>query len=212
MSQALLDSSRDFQSQEINIDDRESQSVSKLFDMITTSLQFTLLSQEINIDDREPESASKLFDMITSFLAEKEANSTSPVKYYFSGESDSNQTKFESKSNKLDVGVKSNDSTVALVLLRLVRIIIDEHPMLLWWDAEDIAKDISGEGTINIMFFDLIKKLAEGEDTYFKEFSQDQPLTCTLSGWRGTTTISRNPGAVDWWDLKRVMNEIREQY
>lgn len=75
-----------------------------------------------------------LLNTIEKYLIKK-SNKDNPYKLYFSGEYDSNQTKFEYASNYLEVGVSSNNEIVGLVLLRLLRIIIDKNTKLLMLDV-----------------------------------------------------------------------------
>src|SRR5579862_1337744 len=53
------------------------------------------------------------------------------VKSYFAGEEDTSKTKFEELSVDLKIGVLAPNETTGLVLLRLLRIIIDENSWML---------------------------------------------------------------------------------
>lgn len=73
-----------------------------------------------------------LLDSIEKYL--KELPIDNKPRLYFSGEGDSNQTKFEYGSNNLKFGVLVYNKTTALVLLRFLRIIIDNRPDFLLED------------------------------------------------------------------------------
>lgn len=74
-------------------------------------------------------------ELITALEVKLKELERGEVKIYFSGEFDGNQTKFESLSNHLEVGVIAPNKITGLVLLRLVRIIIDENTDLLMDDC-----------------------------------------------------------------------------
>lgn len=66
-----------------------------------------------------------IVDALENYITNK--NITNERKVYFSGEYDSNQTKFERASNDYEVGVIANNHHIGRILLRLLRIIIDDN-------------------------------------------------------------------------------------
>jgi hypothetical protein len=148
------------------------------------------------------------------FLKDREGES----KIYFSGEYDGNQTKFEQKSNHLEIGVIAPSKIEGLVLLRLVRIIIDKNYALLMvdlcidWvevDGEEVEVDYLGKV---LSMERIVKRLAKKEKHYMECFKLDEQFTTELSGYGYNTTIKKSIEDVDAWDLSRVMNEIKKCY
>src|SRR5579863_4604528 len=92
-------------------------------------------------------------------------------KIYFSGESDSHQSKFERASNNLEIAVISTNKELACVLLRFVRIIIDEKPKVLIFTIED--DDVPEELTV----CEIFKRLFEIENLYISSFKLTDKLT-----------------------------------
>jgi hypothetical protein len=152
------------------------------------------------------------------FLKDREGES----KIYFSGEYDSNQSKFEQASNHLKIGVIAPSEAEGLVLLRLVRILVDENYALLMidlctnWverDGEEVEVDYMGKV---LSMERVVKRLAKKEKTYMACFKLDEPLTTKLYGYANganyKTKIMKKVKDVDTWDLSRVMNEIKKCY
>ena len=153
-----------------------------------------------------------IFEYMTD-LSKKSAG-IHPVKLYFSGEFDSNQTDFERKSNHLEIGVTANNETVGLALLRLLRIIIDEYPNLFWstlegvYEETNLAKPTSKGHTIE----DIVKCFAESEETYMSAFGFDEKLTVTLCGHDGRFAFNRNLDEVDIWSRSRIQDALVDMY
>jgi hypothetical protein len=146
-------------------------------------------------------------------------NREGELKIYFSGEYNSNQTKFERASNHLEIGVIAPSEAEGLVLLRLVRIIIDRNYTLLMDDLCLNWKEVNGkEIEVNylgkILSMDRIaKRLSKKEKTYMECFKLDEPLTTKLYGYgKSKTKIAKTVKDVNTWDLSRVMTEIRKCY
>jgi len=158
----------------------------------------------------------ELLDVIEKYL--KELPSNDNPKLYFSGEYDSNQSKFEYGSNNLEFGVLANNKTIALVLLRFLRIIIDDRPEFLLedsfsqWVEEYDPKD---DRMIEILKCDkeleieeIIRRLVLKEDNNTSSFSLDQPITTDFYGDNFTKRLDE----IDIWTLPRIMKEMRDLY
>lgn len=134
----------------------------------------------------------------------KRIESKDKHKLYFSGEADSNQTKFESESNNLKIAVLSNNRTVALVLLRFVRVIVDYHPSLINYDLEELT----GKVTMD----DIINQFAKWENTYLQKHEFNQTISRKLYGHEAETTIEVSIDDIDIWTLTRVMAELKTMF
>jgi hypothetical protein len=159
-----------------------------------------------------------LLNLIEKYL--KELPTTDKPKIYFSGEYDSQQTEFESGSNKLKLGVLAYNETVALVLLRFLRIIIDDVTDFLTEDSfctyvsifdtksnciteiEKIDKEIEIK--------EIIKRISEGEETYIQSFSLDQPIHTNFV--QEEYNFTKRLDEIDIWTLPRIMKEMRDLY
>lgn len=147
------------------------------------------------------------------------------TKVYFSGESDSNQTKFEQGSNDLEFGALSTNDTMGLVLLRFLRIIIDNKPDMFMddvchdWENDDENGDgvFAKIGDI-VLIKDIVERIAEKEEQYMTSFTLDQPISVTLSEWDITTksvkniVITRKLEEIDGWTLSGIMRELDIMY
>src|SRR5207253_588593 len=92
-------------------------------------------------------------------------------KIYFSGEYDSNQTKFERQSNQLEIGVLASNKSSGLIMLRLLRIIIDVRPDMLLEDA--LGLDNKNEQVAlgsNLSIEKIMKNLSVCEKTYSNNY------------------------------------------
>jgi len=158
----------------------------------------------------------ELLDIIEKYL--KELPSNNNPKLYFSGEYDSNQSKFEYGSNNLEFGVLATNQTIALVMLRFLRIIIDNRPEFLLedsfsqWVEEYDPKD---DCMIEILKCDkeleieeIIELIACKEDNNTSSFSLDQPITTDFYGDNFTKRLDE----IDIWTLPRIMKEMRDLY
>ena len=139
---------------------------------------------------------------------------------YFSGEYDSNQTKFEFGSNNLELGILAYNETVALVLLRFLRIIIDNMTDFLYEDSfctfveqfdpksNFMTETVKVDEQIEIN--EIIKRLSEKEETYMHCFSLDQPIHTNFV--RTEHNFTKRLDEIDIWTLPRIMKEIRDLY
>jgi hypothetical protein len=150
----------------------------------------------------------------------KELPSDDTPKIYFSGEYESNQTKFEKGSNNLKFGVLSTNKTVALVLLRFLRIIIDNRPEFLvedsfssWVDEYDSENDCMNgfvkydkELEIN----KIIKRLSKQEKSYMNCYLLDKPISSNFV--QSEFNFTKHIEEIDIWTLPRIMQEMRDLY
>lgn len=159
-----------------------------------------------------------LLDTIEKYLIKK-SNNDNPHKLYFSGEYDSNQTKFEYASNNLEIGVSSNNEIVGLVLLRFLRIIIDKNTRLLMEDVckswEEVSLEDGGNDEILITIengdemkiCDIISRLAEKEKSYMQSFDIGESISTNFVG--GNNFTKNN---ISIWELPRIMKAIKKLY
>jgi len=74
--------------------------------------------------------------------AQKECKKAADLRIYVSGEFDSNQTKFERRSNNGELAVvASKDTVLGQAMLFLVRIIVDAQPSLMEYAAEEFGEE-----------------------------------------------------------------------
>lgn len=147
-------------------------------------------------------------------------------KYHFTGEFDSNQTRFEILSNHLRICTVSYDDTVGKVLLFLLRYIIDGHKI--GWIEEYALGTLGDEypegieydgkrldvGTYPIEM--IVNFMADNCDTYYQvhdPLKDGMYVTSELSGYtRGKdkistyvkTSIRRSISEVDVWSFYRI--------
>lgn len=157
-----------------------------------------------DIDTIEDGYERDLLDKIENHLRDRLNSVTNSYKLYFSGEYGSQQTIFETMSNHLELGVLSKDRTTALVLLRFVRMIIEENPELFLEDLDDLTEEVPIEL--------IVERLATGEENYLNEFELNEALTLTLYNTNGEEVIDRIIETVDIWTLSRTMNAIKEWF
>lgn len=162
------------------------------------------------------ECENDLLDKIEKYL--KDLPSDDKPKLYFSGEYDSNQTKFEYGSNNLEFGVLSYNQTTALVLLRFLRIIIDNRPDFLledsfssWveeFDFKDgcIVSELKYDKELEMN--QIIKRLADKEEDNTSSFSLDQQIVTCFNKDNFTKRLDE----IDIWTLPRIMKEMRDLY
>jgi hypothetical protein len=160
---------------------------------------------------------SEIFNQVRDYLKTLITQATEakqPTRIYFSGEFDSNQTKFERMSNNLEIGVIANDEQVAMVLLRFVRIVVDNHEDLFVWDLGDFKSYVEKPETIE----NIVAYLSERETTYSHSFELDQVPTVTLRGWDRTVggitkyIINKQIHEIDLWTFPRVMLAMEDYF
>ena len=165
-----------------------------------------------------------LLDAIESYLINLSATKGDTLRLYFSGEFDSNQSKFEKGSNNLKFGVLACNKTVALVLLRFLRIIIDNRGELLMEDSfcsltsEECdpkndnwvicyMKRIVKNGE-SMKMDKIIKRIATHEISYIHSFSLNEPISTSFV--REEFNFEKRLDEIDIWTLPRVMAEMRD--
>lgn len=134
-----------------------------------------------------------LNDIFWRRLKAIEESSKDEVKVHFSGEFDSNQTKFEKLSNQLKLGVVARSKLFARATLRLLRFQVDNNPLY------DYAQELmDGEP---LTYTNLIKTLADQESQYGKAY----PLGITFTvKYCGGETLTRDITDIDLWTLRRM--------
>lgn len=135
------------------------------------------------------------------------------TKIYFSGEYDSNQTLFESLSNQLEIGVLAPNRKTGLVLLRFLRIIIDNYPKLL---MEDVMERYNEEDECEVLEYgskikmaEIIKEISKKEKHYLSEFHLTDELKTNFVGGENVT---KRLDEIDVWTLPRIMAAIDSSY
>jgi len=175
----------------------------------------TKMSQSFTLTDN---CEHDLLNVIEKYL--KELPPDDQPKIYFSGEFDSNQTKFEYKSNNLEIGVLAYNKTVALVLLRFLRIIIDDNTDLLiedsFWsevtefDAEGnyITETYKAQEKLDIT--EIIRKISDKEEDYMNCFSLNGSIHTNFI--KEEENFVKRLDEIDIWTLPRIMNAMRDLY
>lgn len=153
----------------------------------------------------------ELLDALEVELKRRSDASNEPDKVYFSGEWDSNLTRFEAASNQLEIGVLSNDRDVALVLLHLVRNIIDHRPDRLLSTVRADYSDHPDTST-TVPMGTIMSRLIEQETTYLSQFALDERITHKLSIYRQRFIIDKRLDEVDLWTMPRVFRAIKDMY
>lgn len=163
-------------------------------------------------------------DAIESHLINLSATEGGTPRLYFSGEFDSIQSKFEKGSNNLKFGVLANNETVALVLLRFLRIIIDDRGDMLMKDSfcslvsEECdpkegnwvtcyMKRIVKNGE-SMKMDEIINRISSHEISYMNSFSLNEPISTSFI--RKELNFEKRLDEIDIWTLPRVMFEMRD--
>lgn len=171
-------------------------------------------------DSREEYLLEKVIPEIFKQLRILEKRSIDPPKIYFSGEGDSNQTTFERASNHLELGVVSSSKFVALILLRFVRIIIDDHQTMLDEDlfsrhydlGEEKRKLITEEefNKIPIPISEFLELLSHHEDQYLSSFDLSDEFKVKLGYGKNKQVIRKRLHEVNIWTLPRIEQAFSE--
>lgn len=130
---------------------------------------------------------------------------------FFSGEFDGSQTTFESKSNKLKIGVRTKSSQIGYILLFYLRMIADDNFGLALWVFDDLEDNDKRIGNFAFAVDDLIARYEIQEKEYGSVFPIDQPATVELIDHNGRYTVSRVAAEIDLWDLDRVRQAIEDK-
>lgn len=141
---------------------------------------------------------NKIFDHLEILLkTEGDRN-----RVYFSGEFDGSQTFFEKQSNHLRIGVIASNHKVGLILLRLLRIIIDDVYHLLTIYFEEL------EPGDKYLIKDLVEEMSKEETQYLEVFEIDDIYRTTLMSSKGNISIEKRFWEVDLWNLNRIKETI----
>lgn len=124
---------------------------------------------------------TNILNEIKKYLTNKMQTNSGKAKLYFSGEFDSNQSKFEYGSNNLTFGVLSSNKTVALVLLRFLRIIIDNRAELLMEDFRAIYKNVKIGDKIKLSR--LIRGIGSDEKSYMHSHAINRNISVSLKSY-----------------------------
>jgi hypothetical protein len=132
---------------------------------------------------------------------------TSKSHIYFSGEFDSNQTRFEKDSNNLEIGVIAKSSIVGASLLHLLRIIIDQNVEII-----DMALDEILDNNDPICPITIMRSFSSDFESYGSDFKLNEKFTSTLICYDFNlkksveTIIEKYINDVDIWTLSRISN------
>ena len=165
------------------------------------------MSDLIHFTHGNEDSEEEIIQALIKYLENLSENSTPESKIYFSG-AESAPTTFENLSNHLEIGVISNSEYVALILLRFVRIIVDEYYDILWADLEEIPSTQHGYAKVS----EIAEILSKPERCCLMSFYPNQKFTRKLWGERGEYTVSKRIHEVDVWTLPRVKKVLEELY
>jgi hypothetical protein len=151
-------------------------------------------------------------------------NKNDQNKIYFSGEY-GNLTKFESSSNNLKIGVIASNEIEGLILLRLLRIIIDDVTHLFpnwesYYDDEEWDNIYKNDNKIDLS--DYIKRLSKSESNFMTKFNLDEKICVNLIRYsrdppntKGIVVeyeVTKTLDEIDIWTLPRIMKEIINLY
>jgi hypothetical protein len=144
--------------------------------------------------------------VLDDIIAETDRSSRTEYRMYFSGEYDSSQTKFETMSNHLEIGVIAPTKEIAQNLLLVLRIMIDNNPYMIiasaeryiedkWWaeaeegpeegpeeEPEEGPEEEPEEALRNASVSELRKMLIEHDD-YLSHFRLTEQPKNTLCGY-----------------------------
>lgn len=156
-----------------------------------------------------PESPYELLDHIEVYLNDLISKSDKPTRLYFSGEYDSNQSKFEYASNNISLGVMCSDEKAALILLRFLRYIIDVRDDMF---MEDVLYNCETDeylatGT-SVMLEGIINELASKERSYIRSYALDNTISTNFI--RKEHNFTKKLHEIDIWTPVRVMREMRD--
>jgi len=128
-------------------------------------------------------------------------------KIYFSGECDSNQSDFEHKSNERKICVLASNEVSGLIMLRLLRIIIDNRADMLLEDV--LGCDYKPLGT-TLTHEKIMKNLASCEKSYLDSYELNSEITTNFI--RKECNFTKRLDQIDIWTLPRIMENIKELY
>lgn len=136
---------------------------------------------------------------------------------FIDGEFDSNQTKFERKSNMCEIGVLSNSNDVGHCLLFFLRMIIDEYPSMFFSSFEFISTDEAeyDRTDYNLTMAEIFDVLKLQECIYTEVYKKDtdkQTIKKIEYNNKGPKTIIKNISCADinLWSLPQIRNSFLE--
>ena len=123
---------------------------------------------------------------------------------YTDGECDSVQTKFENLSNHLKIGVRATSFKEATILLRFLRLIIDDNSMVL------VPCEMINAESVGI--YEYITQLSEENCTYVTPHIDENNISVKLHSWCGSEitlkTILTSSDEMDIWTLERLQSHF----
>lgn len=160
-----------------------------------------ILTEEILFDDE------KLLEIINKLEIYIKTLKRENSKIYFSSEFDSNQSKFEEKSNNLKIGVICDNENLAYLLLFFVRCTFENF-------IDRFARTLSFYKNSNLLIEEIFNILAKAENYRTEVYDITEEFTRTLSGYkdgkRHDILIKRNISDIDIWTYRRVFKYIEE--
>lgn len=130
-------------------------------------------------------------------------------KLYFGGESDSNQSKYELLSNRLNICVSAKSEIVGKCLHTFLRQIIDEHKShwFLWrLDGMGVNKGAGATSSKK-----TVPEIVDRLSIYFNAYGKCHDIRTDgiyvktkLRGYTSEQHISRFIGDIDVWDIYRI--------
>lgn len=123
---------------------------------------------------------------------------------FFSSMDDCNQTQFEEKSNHLLLGSRSCSMTCGYSLLHLMCLVVDDHPLLLYWNLRDTSQD----DPFSVEY--IVSHLKHAEDPFIDAFPIDQTAARQLHGGHGgERKIERTAEQTELWDVAELRRQIQ---
>lgn len=146
----------------------------------------------------------ELTNLIFQYLIRLERLSKKHNVYYFNGEGDSNQTKYEELSNTLRVCVIAKESIVAKCLHQFLRIIIDDRNYDHFLSTQSLAYSETKELTIS----QIVDHLAEDVKDYFHEYNPSVDGLNATNILKNGTKITRYICDISGWSIYRIAQNM----
>lgn len=145
------------------------------------------MSQELDSDQKQDPTINGWIGWLKQHVHNNHAQPVEHPRMHFNSEFDSNQTHFETLSNRLEIGVLSNASMRDVsILMRILRMIIDKRND---WPS----------------FEQEIESCIEMNQGHIESFPISEPATAEMCNG---LKIKAHFHQIDLWTAKRMLNAI----
>lgn len=181
---------------------------------ITSSEVIKLLTKKYISDYNAAQFKEQLLDIL-KILKYFNANGKSET-FFLGGTDDTNQTKFESESHQIKLGILAKDEVVGYSLITFLRTIIDEH-----YQYFNLIENINGDEEenedIDTLGDYIIRSLVvDGKnDTDLTPITDGKDTVIENEIWRSsdkgfvTVTQSKKLKEIDVWTVERIEEYIK---